>query len=851
MRTPPPAFDPATYRARNPALAALSDEAARAHYEAEGRAAGLVASPFAVREGLLGWIAAAPSVLEIGPFCRPLLTGAHVDYLDVLDADALRARARKLGMDPAGCPEVIQHVGELAQVDRRYAAVVSSHAIEHQPDLVAHLREVERVLEPDGVFCLLIPDKRYCFDHFLPESSIAGVLQAYREGRRRHILASVIEHAALTAHNDPERHWAGDHGAPAEMPARRVADAIRRHDEAGGGYLDVHAWQFTPQSFRAIIDTLQALGLIGLEVAGVYDTARGRNEFVAILRPDRQAAQRLRAAAEHIRVIALQTADADRYAAMLAITQPNVAEYCRRHGYGYEAYIGIKRGFHPWQASYNRIAMLSELVARGYDGWVLYMDADAWVADLDFDLAAYLARHRDRAAIIATAGVTPARWDVNDGVMLINLGHPTGRALVARWQALFDERLPDARLREAVEWVGEDNDQDLLQRLLREDSTLADAVLVESMAVLNGPAARFVRQHLRAHTADFRERMRALAEAVADSFRLGEAAPPIPTTAADQRWRWRLARPIGHEPALAEAPLPAPRPALAERAIEAWRAGGGKPRNSRPHEAALAEALDRGDAEAVAAMLAGLGRDAAGQGLLGGAQQHGRARDPVFAYRLALIAQDRMVSLAEAVGALPLEDPEDGPWGVNAALAPPALWAMIAGAIGADITPPDQIGGHLGLATGGAIVHLRMIEGLHAAWRLRQLGSSRVIEIGGAAGLAAAYAARLGLGHVTVDGPLRRAIQAYVAGGRTAGTLTEAGPADTLLVNEATGALTQALLADAREAGIVRALIIDGDAGLAGIAGRMTDAGWRLISRNRHWLRPGAIESVWEPGRRL
>ena len=284
MRTPPPTIDPDTYRASDPALAELDDEAAIAHYHSHGRDQGVVASPLALRENLLRFIDDDISLLEIGPFCHPLKRGPKVEYLDVLDADQLRVRAGQTKRDAAGVPDVIHHVGDLDIVDRSYDAVLSSHAIEHQPDLVRHLQQVERILNPGGAYFLIIPDKRYCFDHFIAESTIADVLQAHQEKRRAHVLKSVIEHRALTVHNDHRRHWAGDHGNPERNRAARVKAAIAEYEAAAGGYIDVHAWYFTPPAFRSIVATLRELGLIGLEIAGIYDPARDRNEFCAILR---------------------------------------------------------------------------------------------------------------------------------------------------------------------------------------------------------------------------------------------------------------------------------------------------------------------------------------------------------------------------------------------------------------------------------------------------------------------------------------------------------------------------------------------------------------------------------------
>jgi SAM-dependent methyltransferase len=238
------------------------------------------------RNAFVGLIDPASRVLEIGPFANPMLRRANVDHLDVLPAEGLRDRARTLGMDPSGVPDIrwVSVGGDLDCVTERYDAVVSSHAIEHQPDLVRHLRQVESVLVPGGRYFLLVPDHRYCFDHFLVPSTTAQVVGAHVEGRRVHTAASVIEHRALTTHNDPVRHWAGDHGDPAAGRAERIAGALREIEDAAGGYIDVHAWYFTPQSFRGVVDDLRQCGLTGFSVQRMFPTRPNANEFWCILR---------------------------------------------------------------------------------------------------------------------------------------------------------------------------------------------------------------------------------------------------------------------------------------------------------------------------------------------------------------------------------------------------------------------------------------------------------------------------------------------------------------------------------------------------------------------------------------
>lgn len=279
-----PEFSARFYRKSYPDIAELSDETLREHYESHGRREGRKASPHARTAKLIEKLQELSPALEIGPFDRPALRGPGVSYVDVLDKEGLKKRAIEHERNPDTVPEIDYVVpgGDLSTIADRFALVFSSHTIEHQPDLVRHLRQVETLLAPDGVYALVIPDCRYCFDHFIAPSTIANVLQAHHEERRVHTLASAIEHLALVTHNDPSRHWRGDHGSQ-DVDPERVKRAMDIWTAKRDGYLDVHAWQFTPGTFREIISTLNAMGLIELAPIRVYDTLRNKFEFGAIL----------------------------------------------------------------------------------------------------------------------------------------------------------------------------------------------------------------------------------------------------------------------------------------------------------------------------------------------------------------------------------------------------------------------------------------------------------------------------------------------------------------------------------------------------------------------------------------
>lgn len=277
-----PEFSPGCYRAYYPALALLSDAALARHYERRGRAEGRVGAPQALRRQFIDALQTDAPALEIGAFHRPMLKGPATRHFDIRTHDQLVAYAEEIGEDPSGVPPVdfVSPLGDMSIIGERFALVASSHVVEHQPDLVGHLRQVETLLEPGGLYALVIPDCRYCFDHFIAPSTVAEAVAA--QGLRVHGLGKIIEMRALTTHNDAVRHWHGDHGEPDNV-ADMTREAIREWEASGGGYVDVHGWRFTPDSFREIVTQLRSLGLTGFTAHRVYPTPYRSSEFCAVL----------------------------------------------------------------------------------------------------------------------------------------------------------------------------------------------------------------------------------------------------------------------------------------------------------------------------------------------------------------------------------------------------------------------------------------------------------------------------------------------------------------------------------------------------------------------------------------
>jgi hypothetical protein len=206
------------------------------------------------------------------------------------------------------------------------------------------------------------------------------------------------------------------------------------------------------------------------------------------------------------RATIVQTADPKIYAEMIAATAEVTFEYCRRHGIDFECIIGVKRGAKSWHATYNRIVILKEYLETGKAGWVIYLDADAIIVDLEFNVYEYLETKKEFAAIFIPSLATDNFWDVNAGVFAINLDNPAARSLIVQWHNEFMS-ISDEELN-AMTWEAGMNDQDLLHKILREEeATFRGVIYLESPNLMNSLEARFVQQVLRSNESDITTRV--------------------------------------------------------------------------------------------------------------------------------------------------------------------------------------------------------------------------------------------------------------------------------------------------------------------------------------------------------
>lgn len=220
--------------------------------------------------------------LEIGPSHNPAAPkseGYDVHIVDHMDQPGLLEKYKDdCGINLANI-EPVDHVwqgGRLSSVVGDHASydwIIASHVIEHMPDLIAFVQDCQTLLRHGGILSMVVPDKRFCFDHLRRRSSTGDIIQAHVEARSRHTPGQVYDHFSSACKLDESGSWhRNSAGKVAFVHGPHTAESMLSHCLASDEYLDVHGWVFTPSSFRLIIGDLNALGYLRIDENSFSDT---------------------------------------------------------------------------------------------------------------------------------------------------------------------------------------------------------------------------------------------------------------------------------------------------------------------------------------------------------------------------------------------------------------------------------------------------------------------------------------------------------------------------------------------------------------------------------------------------
>lgn len=213
--------------------------------------------------------------------------------MDHVDTPSLRA---KYHGDPQVNADNLVHVSgvwgekglpEIAAAVAPVDFLVASHVIEHVPNLIAWLNEIESVLKTTGSLRLAIPDRRYTFDLLRSETVLADVLAAYLVGARIPQIRQVIDDVANVTSVDTWHVWDGtlDRSRLTYLHAPAAIESLARDVLENQNYHDVHCWVFTPSSFAQLMGRMAELGYHSFKCVQHFQTEYHQNEFIVHAQP--------------------------------------------------------------------------------------------------------------------------------------------------------------------------------------------------------------------------------------------------------------------------------------------------------------------------------------------------------------------------------------------------------------------------------------------------------------------------------------------------------------------------------------------------------------------------------------
>jgi SAM-dependent methyltransferase len=235
--------------------------------------------------------------LEIGPDVRPIFRkseNCNVKYLESRNGDELR----KFMLDNGKDASIVEDIDFVLDRDKslqenvgmeKFDWIVSSHVLEHIPDFVRHLQDVERVLGMNGIYGAIIPDKNFCFDCLKESTSLGDVLESFLLDRKQGSISSQVNEFRYAVR--PEGIQIGGWGRDqigkrlvSKHPnwvnhVNKVLSKSAPYETSWFG----HSWQFDPCVFTSIVEDISQLELLEtLQLETVIPTYH--MDFIAVFK---------------------------------------------------------------------------------------------------------------------------------------------------------------------------------------------------------------------------------------------------------------------------------------------------------------------------------------------------------------------------------------------------------------------------------------------------------------------------------------------------------------------------------------------------------------------------------------
>jgi len=234
-------------------------------------------------------------ILEIGPLNRPVVTRTdfpNVFYCDIRSTeDIKKLYTSNSYLELTG---TVVNIETIVDVDfvindsykaifkdiEKFDFVIVSHVLEHMPDIINFLIDINHVLKPNGKIIVIQPDKNFSFDFYRESASFRDAYNVYQKKNNSYLSSDFYFN--VVCQNHPNVFW--NKNIQNDIPVVSLTDALNKERLLKtSSFEDVHYWPFTDYSFLKFLYDLKRAHIVNYMVTDFIETQYNEQEFFVLL----------------------------------------------------------------------------------------------------------------------------------------------------------------------------------------------------------------------------------------------------------------------------------------------------------------------------------------------------------------------------------------------------------------------------------------------------------------------------------------------------------------------------------------------------------------------------------------
>ncbi|BAZ07218.1 class I SAM-dependent methyltransferase [Calothrix sp. NIES-3974] len=159
------------------------------------------------------------------------------------------------------------------QIEKKFDYVVLCHVIEHIPNVIGYIQDLQNLLKPGGVLVIACPDKRRTPDTPTPSTTVEHLIQDYYENCQYPSLEHILHFGKA---------WSEEVKQKSIKSAHSLYEWGRQHLESGNADIHCHVWT-DEEFFQQIEYLVDGKILDGLKIIDKLENHLPYHEFLIAL----------------------------------------------------------------------------------------------------------------------------------------------------------------------------------------------------------------------------------------------------------------------------------------------------------------------------------------------------------------------------------------------------------------------------------------------------------------------------------------------------------------------------------------------------------------------------------------